>query len=243
MKLIVKASGDDRPLCPAGMQQGVLYSIIVLGTQETEYANRVKRQFKFNVSWELPHLPKLEYEDDGNRILRPQCIFKSYTRSLYVKSNLAQDLAGWRGREFNSEEEQGFDVFTMFKPGANALLNITHYEGNDGKMRAKYISISPLMPGMSTRIPENKIVEYEPSMLDNFPEGMPDWAKETVVKSPEYKAAQNPNLQAAQEATNGYPPHTGVPEPDPSITEPVYRANPNYQENPAPIEEGDDLPF
>ena len=238
MKLIAKASSDDRPLCPAGMQQGILYSIIVLGTQETEYMSKVKKQFKFNVSWELPHLPKLEYEDNGEKILRPQCIFKSYTNSLYVKSNLAQDLAGWRGKEFNSEEERGFDVFTIFKAGANALLNITHYEGGDGKMRAKYISISPLMPGMSKMIPENRTVEYEPSMLDNFPEGMPDWARDSVVKSPEYKAAKHPDLQA-----NGYPVHTGVPEPDPSITESAYKSNSDYVGDNPPPPEDEDFPF
>lgn len=190
MKLIAKASGDsDRPLPAAGMQQGVLYSIIVLGTQKTEYMRKVKKQFKFNVSWELPHLPKLEYEDDnGQKILRPQCVFKTYTRSLYAKSNLAQDLSGWRGVDFSKEEENGFDVFTILKPGLNALLQITHYEGNEGKMRAKYISMSQLMPGMTEKIPENPIVEYEPTMLDNFPEGMPDWAQEAVVKSPEYQA-------------------------------------------------------
>ncbi len=168
MKLIAKASGDsNKPLPAAGIQHGVLYSIIVLGTQDVEYMQTKKRQFLFNVGWELPHLPGIEYEDDnGQKIIRPQCVFKRYTRSLYAKSNLAQDLTGWRGVAFTKEEESGFDVFTMLVPRANALLQITHYEGNDGKMRAKYIGISPLMAGMVKVAPENSIVEYEPAMID-----------------------------------------------------------------------------
>ncbi len=191
MKLIAKAGSSDRPLPAAGMQQGVLYSVIVLGTQETEYKGTVKQQFKFNVAWELPHLPKLEYEDNGQKIQRPQCIFKTYNLSLFSKSNLAQDLSGFRGQDFSVEEENGFDVFTILKPGLNALLQITHYEGNDSKPKAKYISMSQLMSGMIVAIPDNKIVEYEPAMLDNFPEGMPDWARETVAKSPEYQAIKH----------------------------------------------------
>ena len=187
MKMIAKASGDsDRPLPEAGLQHGVLYSIIVLGTQETKYMKKKKTQYKFNVAWELPHQPKIEYEDNGQKILRPQCIFKSYVRSLYSKSNLAQDLAGWRGRGFSKDEENGFDVFTMLTPGVNALLQITHYENNNGEPRAKYIGISKLMPGMVDVVPENAIVEYEPSMGDNFPDGMPDWAKEAAAKAPEF---------------------------------------------------------
>ena len=187
MKMIAKASGNlDRPLPEAGLQHGVLYSIIVLGTQETEYMKTKKQQYKFNVAWELPHLPKIEYEDNGQKIMRPQCVFKSYVRSLYVKSNLAQDLIGWRGVGFTKEEENGFDVFTMLTPGVNALLQITHYEGTDDQMRAKYIGISKLMPGMAELQPENPIVEYEPSMGDSFPDGMPDWAKECASKAPEF---------------------------------------------------------
>ncbi len=208
MQLIAKSSGDsDRPLPTAGMQQGVLYSIIVLGTQESEYMGTKKNQFKFNVGWELPHLPKLEYEDNGQKIMRPQCVFKTYVLSLYAKSNLAQDLVGWRGMGFSKEEENGYDVFGMFKIGANVLLQITHYEGKDGKMKAKYIGISPLMAGMPTVQPENPLVEYEPSMRDSFPEGMPDWAKEAVAKSPEYQgitsATENEDLQKVTESMNG----------------------------------------
>ncbi len=192
MQLIIKSSdGADRPLPEAGMQHGILYSIIVLGTQETEYMKTKKKQFKFNVGWELPHLQKLEYEDNGNKIMRPQCIFKSYTRSLYEKSNLAQDLAGWRGQGFSKEEQNGFDVFKMLVPGVNALLNIVHYENNSGNTKAKYVSISKLMAGMVEVLPENPIVEYEPSMQDNFPDSMPDWAREAVVKSPEYQGVKH----------------------------------------------------
>ena len=200
MKMIAKASGGaDRPLPKAGMQQGVLYSIIVLGTQDREYKGVAKQQFLFNVSWELPHLEKIEYEDDGKKVLRPQCVFKTYTKSLYEKANLAQDLTSWRGHGFSDEEENGFDVFTMLKPNTNALLNIVHYEGKDGKTKAKYASISNLMPGMPETLPENDIVEYEPSMGDKFPNGMPDWAREAAAKSPEYKVAMGEEVPQAEE--------------------------------------------
>ncbi len=192
MKLIATSSGSDRPLPDTGMQHAVLYSVIYLGTQKTEYKGKVKFQAKLNVAWELPTMPQLEYEDnDGKKIMRPQCIFKSYTLSLFEKANLAKDLAGWRGKGFTKEEEKGFDVFTMLKPGTNALLQIVHYEGNDGKTRATYHSINNLMPGMKDLLPENEIIAYEVGMRDNFPNGMPDWAKDAAKDSREYKAMAN----------------------------------------------------
>ncbi len=192
MELIAKSSGGvDRPLPPTGMQHGVLYSVIDLGTQKRESRYGTKIQRMVNVAWELPHLPKLEYEDDGKKVERPQCIFKTYTLSLFKKANLAKDLAGWRGEGFTKAEENGFNVFSMLKPNANALLQIVHYEGNDGTTKAKYESISPLMPGMTEILPENKPVVYSTELHDNFPDGMPDWTKEEIKKSPEYKGIAN----------------------------------------------------
>ncbi len=188
MELIAKSSGGgDRPLPPAGMQHGVLYSVIDLGTQKREGRYGTKIQRMVNVAWELPHLPKLEYEDDGKKIFRPQCIFKTYTLSLFKKANLAKDLAGWRGSGFTKAEENGFNIFSMLKPNANALLQVVHYEGNDGSTKAKYESISPLMSGMIEILPENKPVQYSTELHDEFPDGMPEWTIEAIKSSPEYK--------------------------------------------------------
>ncbi|MCK5017493.1 MAG: hypothetical protein KAS32_10535 [Candidatus Peribacteraceae bacterium] len=195
MELIAKASGGgNRPLPEAGMQQGVLYSVIDLGTQEVEYMGKLKYQRKLNVAWELPNLPKLDYEDDnGNKVMRPSCVFKSYTLSLFEKANLAKDLSGWRGQKFTKEEENGFNVFAMLKPGANALLNIIHYNGKDGQTRAIYEGVGKLMQGMPELAPENPIVQYSTEMGDKFAEGMPEWAIETIKKSPEYRAVMDGN--------------------------------------------------
>ena len=187
MELIATSSGSDRPLPEAGMQQGILYSVIYLGTQKTVYEGKAKSQKKLNVAWELPGLPKLEYEDEtGSKVMRPQCIFKTYTLSLFEKASLAKDLAGWRGSQFTKEEQKGFDVLTMLKPGANALLQIVHYQGKDGSTKAKYESMSKLMAGMPELQPENQIVEYSVEMGENFPVGMPDWTKDDARKAPEF---------------------------------------------------------
>lgn len=189
MKLIAKANGGgDRPLPPKGMQQAVLYSVIELGTHKTEYMGKEKIQRKINVAWELPFVPKLKYEDDGQTIERPQCIFRSYTLSLYEKAKLAEHLSGWRGEKFTKAEENGFNIFSMLQPNTNVLLNVVHYEGNDGKVRARYESISPLMPNMNETLPENPTIFYCIAECgDNFPEGMPEWCVEEIKKSPEYK--------------------------------------------------------
>ena len=213
MELIAKASGGaDRPLPEAGLQHAVLYSVIDLGTQETTFNNTVKNQRKINVSWELPHLPKIEFEVDGEKVMKPQAIFKSYTLSLFEKANLAKDLSGWRGTGFTKEEENGFNVFSLLEPGVNALLQVVHYIGNDGKTRAKYESIAKLMQGMAEVRPLNPICQYTTDMHDDFPPSMPEWAVEAVKQSPEYQGVTHAKdslggavtgFEAGAEATGG----------------------------------------
>jgi len=193
MQLIAKSSGgSDRPLPPAGMHHGILYAVVELGTQKNEYKGKTKIQRMFNVAWELPHAPKFEYEDNGEKITHPSCIFKRYVLSLFEKANLAKDLSSWRGQQFTKAEENGFDIFSMLKLNANALLNIVHYEGANGGMKAKYTSISPLMAGMVETLPENPTYEYTIAECgDNFPAEMlvenMQWMVDAIKTSPEYR--------------------------------------------------------
>ncbi len=208
MVLIAKATGGgDRPLPPIGMQQAVLYSVIDLGTQQNDYMGTIKIQRKLNVAWELPFAPKLKYEDNGKEIERPQCIFKTYTLSLYEKAGLAIDLSGWRGSQFTKAEQNGFDVFSMLTPGANALLNIVHYEGKDGGMKAKYTSIANIMPNMLVCELDNPMVQYSIEEFgDNFPESIPDWCIEDIKKSPEFKRYMSrPTASQMAQHTDGQP--------------------------------------
>jgi hypothetical protein len=195
----------DRPLPPAGMQQAVLYQVVALGTQKGEWAGKPTSNYKLNLAWEIPGAERIEYDDGTSK---PSCIFMTYNTYLTEKATLGIHLTGYRGKAFTKEEVNSFPIGSILKPGLNALLNIVHGTKQDGSPKATYSSISPLMAGMTEMQAENPLVEYSPSMGDNFPESLPDWAIEDIKKSPEYQQAINggePAPEDTRDWSNGDP--------------------------------------
>lgn len=183
---------SDRPLPPVGMQHAVLYQVICLGTQKGDWQGKPTFNYKIKVGWELPNAPKIIYKnDDGTETKKLACIFMTYNSYLTDKSTLGIHLGGFIGRKFTKKEQNSFNIGDILKPGLNSLLTIIHDVKMDGSPCAKYTAIAPLMAGMVEIAAENAIIEYEPTMGDNFPEGMPDWAIDEVKQSPEYNTAVN----------------------------------------------------
>jgi len=104
MPIIADNKGEfEKP--PLGLNNAVCYNVVDLGMQEDTYKGVKSTKHKIMILWELEEVQK-EGEYAGERHL----VFKEYTKSLGDKANLRKDMRSWRGKDFNEEELQGFDV-------------------------------------------------------------------------------------------------------------------------------------
>ena len=182
------SGGGNFKRVPAGVHIGRCYSLIDLGTQESNYQGDLKFQHKIRVGWELfgedENGQPLTVEVDGKEM--PLTISKSYTVSLHEKAGLRKDLAAWRGRDFTDEEAKGFDVSKLI--GAYCMVNVTTSESN-GKTYSNVAGLTPLPAALKNAKPaavhENVLFNLdEPDLkvFDSFHEKL----QEAIKKSPEW---------------------------------------------------------
>jgi hypothetical protein len=127
---------------PVGLHQMVCCDVIDNGVCDTAFGPKRK----ITIRWQSQELnPK------GQRLM----VQKRYTASLNEKASLRHDLDAWRGKAFTEPEARKFDVELLI--GANAMVNVVHRAGADGKIWANVASLSPLMKGL----PKMEVVDYE----------------------------------------------------------------------------------
>lgn len=221
MSLRVKQP-EKAPVIEGGTYQGICYSIIELGTHHSDLYDKDIRQVI--ITWEIPEL-RIDVEKDGKPVSMPRVISKTYTASLSEKAKLYIDLVSWRSVEFTQTELEDFDLHNVLTK--NCILTVINTVTAKGKTVAKVAAIAKLMKGMTIKQPENPIVSFDMDKdgITNIPEGIPDWIKEQIKSSIEYKgvahAQDSPELKEAQLAA-------GLSEDD-VVAE--------------PREEADDIPF
>ena len=197
--IIAKQAENKKLLVPAGTYQAVCNAVWDLGNQKSTWGGVDVPKHKIYIRWELNLLIEEEGEYNGKRYV----IGQLYNLILAPKSNLYKHLMSWRGKEFNKEEFEGFDVTTVL--GANCLISVVHNEGNDGRIWANVGSIVPLLPDMEKMTPE-------------CPADEPEWVKEkqanqySVSDVPEYNAeeayqASDPHHDSPPADHPGMPPH------------------------------------
>lgn len=194
-----RPENDSFPPIPAGTYQAICYAVVDLGTQHSDFYGNDSP--KILVMWEIPE-ERIEIE--GKSL--PRAISKRYTLSLSEKANLYKDLVSWRSKEFTEDELAGFDVKDIL--GANCILTVVNGE-RDGKKFANVSSVAHVMKGMDKKKPENPMVSFniEEEGIDNIPAELPDWVKDLIKKSMEYKAihhARNSSDLAAAQAQANY---------------------------------------
>ena len=118
---------------PTGLFQMVCCDVIDKGTVDTAYGPKRK----VVIRWESQ-----EVSDKGHRMTVQQM----YTASLNEKARLRHDLESWRGVGFTGDELVKFDIERLI--GANAMVNVVHRAGADGKTWANVASLSPLLKGL-----------------------------------------------------------------------------------------------
>lgn len=200
-----KSESHIEPI-PPDNYQAVCFSVIDIGTHESEFKGVKKKLHKIIIIWEIPEL-RLTITKDGNESDIPRVISKTYTLSLSEKSNLFADLTSWRGVPFTEDELEAFDVFSVV--GANCLLQVINKTNKDGRVYSNVANISKLMKGMAKLQPENNTLTY--SMIEDgytCPENIPDWITKQIKESFEYqaveKAKKNPMFQRPEEQENDF---------------------------------------
>jgi len=211
--------------CPAGNHIARCYSMVHIGTIDDTYLGEAHTANKVRISFEFPTEKRVFKEENGEQ---PYALSKEFTLSMHEKSNLRKVLEGWRGKAFTEDEAKAFDITKLL--GVPCLANVIHKEKKDGTgVRAEIASISALPKGFTCPEQINPSVvftvnEFNWDVFETFPE----WIKEKIRTSREYKAMQKaqPKTQPTQSAQV-------FPEPNQAPPENLFN-----EQNPT-----DDLPF
>jgi hypothetical protein len=181
----------ERELIPAGNYVARCYKMIEIGTVPTDFQGVEKQTHKVRIGWELPTELKVFNEEKGEQ---PCVIDKEYTLSLNEKGNLRKDLKSWRGKDFTNEEAEKFDITKLL--GVPCMLNIIHVQGKkDASKTYQAIgSISPLPKGFECpkQVNETFVFSFDEYTDEKF-NSLPEWIREQIVMSSEYKELKAPS--------------------------------------------------
>lgn len=182
-----KSGGSNLPkkVVPAGSHVARCYSMIQIGTVESEYLGEKKTLHKVMIDFELPLETAVFREGEPEK---PFVISKEYTLSFHEKSTLRSHLQSWRGKAFTDEEAAKFDITKLV--GATCMLNVVHKASADGtKTYANIASISPIPKGLTCpeQVNPTRILSYDSWNQDVFM-SLPEWLADKISATPEYKS-------------------------------------------------------
>lgn len=138
--------GTDYPECPAGAWAGRCVDVVYRGKQENKFDPTKPPQHK--ISLHLMVEAYNEEEDtparrtDGKRFV----LSAWFTRSMHAKASLRKTLAAWRGKDFDDEQAETFNLNDLV--GKDCLVNVKIVKGKDGEPKAVIDSIGRLPRGM-----------------------------------------------------------------------------------------------
>ena len=186
------SGGAKREIIPAGNYIARCYSMVHVGTVEEEILGEKKSLNKCRITWELPEELRVFDEAKGEQ---PLVISKEYNLSMHEKANLRKDLESWRGKAFTDDQAKTFDITKLL--GVPCMLNIIHKTTKGGNTYALISNISAIPKGFNCPAQTNPTFEwnfedkYDAIELDKFP----DFIKDKIKSSAEYKALMNDPLQ------------------------------------------------
>lgn len=164
---------------PEGLHTGILFSIIDLGKQKTEFNGQAKIKRTLRFSWELPH----EQMEDG----RPFIVSKQYNAVFAENAAIVLDVGAW----LNKPIDRDFDIKSLLGTAGN--VGVQH-KGD----YANITSLAPLKKGETAPPRTNPLVWFD---LDNFDADvfskLSEKTREKIMLSPEYQAIANPKASSA----------------------------------------------
>jgi hypothetical protein len=183
---------SERKLPEAGATVGVLYSLVDLGHQKTNWDNQEKWTPKVRLTFELPdQTDEFEVEENGKRttVQKPMVVSIEQTRSLGEKASLRKLLEQWRGQTFTSKELQAFSLKNLL--GKPAMLTLIHKTSQQGRQYCAIAGASKLPKGMkapATTTNDQLYYEIEQGEAGQFND-MPDWLQDKIRASKEFATA------------------------------------------------------
>ena len=184
-----KDSNDFQQVEP-GTYVARCYSMIEIGTIETEFNGEKKKAHKVNITWELPTEQAIFHKENGPE---PFVVSKTYTLSMHEKSTLRKDLESWRGKGYTEEEAKRFDITKLL--GQSCILSVIHQPGKTDPTK-NYVaisSISKMMKGQECppQINQTRVLSYDDFNWNLF-ESLSDYMKDKIKSSEEFKRLQEP---------------------------------------------------
>ena len=182
----------ERKLPEAGATVGMLYSLVDLGTQKTNWDNEEKWSPKVRLTFELPdQTDEFEVVENGKttKVSKPMVVSIEQTRSLGEKASLRKLLEQWRGQTFTSKELQAFSLKNLL--GKPAMLTLIHKTSQQGRQYCAIAGASKLPKGMkapATTTNDQLYYEIEQGEAGQFND-MPDWLQEKIRASKEFATA------------------------------------------------------
>jgi hypothetical protein len=187
-----ESAKQERKLPEAGATVGVLYSLVDLGHQKTNWDNQEKWSPKVRLTFELPdQTDEFEVEEKGKvtKVQKPMVVSIEQTRSLGEKASLRKLLEQWRGQTFTSKELQAFSLKNLL--GKPAMLTLIHKTSQQGRQYCAIAGASKLPKGMkapATTTNDQLYYEIEQGEAGQFND-MPDWLQEKIRASKEFATA------------------------------------------------------
>ena len=193
MALTISESAKmERKLPEAGATIGILYSLVDLGTQKTNWDNEEKWTPKVRLTFELPEqLDEFEVEENGKRtkVTKPMVVSIEQTRSLGEKASLRKLLEQWRGQTFTSAELKAFSLKNLL--GKTAMLTLIHKTSQAGRAYCAIAGASKLPKSMkapATSVNDQVYYEIEQKEGGQFAD-MPEWLQDKIRASKEFAGA------------------------------------------------------
>ncbi len=190
-----KKEGGNFQQVEPGTYVARCYSMIEIGTVETEFNGEKKKAHKVNITWELPTETAIFNEDKGPE---PFVVSKTYTLSMHEKSTLRKDLESWRGKGYTDDEAKRFDITKLLTQPC--ILSVIHQPGKTDPTR-NYVVISSISKMMKGQECPEQVNPIRVLSYDNFNwevyEGLSDYMKDKIKSSEEFRMLQEPTVTMA----------------------------------------------
>lgn len=191
MSITAKSNSTPRELTEAGNHVAYCVKMIEIGTCKETIMGAEKQLHKVNLSWELPLVTKVFDEAKGPQ---PIVVSKEFTLSMGEKANLRKSLESWRGQPFTEEQAKSFDITVLL--GKPCMINLTH-KASKKDPTVKYDEVSAITPvpkgfPMPAQVNPSTELSYD-KWDEKLYEALPQFIKDKMVATPEYKAMRNPN--------------------------------------------------
>lgn len=192
--------GGNKVLAPAGTHVARCYSMIEIGTITEDVMGEQKTMKKVRVSWELPN--ELHTFDDSKGE-QPLAVHKEFTLSFHEKATLRKYLESWRGKQYTEDEAKRVDVSKLI--GAPCMVTLMHKTSKSGNAYVEITGIAPVMKGMTCppAINEPVLLYFNMPNWEGVFNALPDFLKEKIQSSQEYKKFQAPTQSEASQDDNG----------------------------------------